>query len=86
MVRANQAAIKYCFELALQRQPNLKGAVNVQWRISLQGRVTSTRVTKTTLRNSKVEGCMARQIKRWKFPKPDGGEVVVTYPFLFRGG
>lgn len=86
VVRANQAAIKYCFELALQRQPNLKGAVNVQWRISLQGRVTSTRVTKTTLRNSKVEGCMARQIKRWKFPKPDGGEVVVTYPFLFRGG
>jgi hypothetical protein len=29
---------------------------------------------------------MARQIKRWVFPKPDGGEVDVTYPFLLRGG
>jgi hypothetical protein len=26
---------------------------------------------------------MVRQIRRWRFPEPDGGEVVVTYPFIF---
>jgi hypothetical protein len=85
VVRANQAAIKYCFEVEMQRQPKLEGAVHMNWRIALDGRVTVARVAKTTLGNARVEGCMARQIKRWVFPKPDGGEVEVTYPFLLRG-
>jgi hypothetical protein len=86
VVRANQAAIKYCFEAEMQHQPKLEGAVHMNWRIDLQGKVSSVRVAKTTLGNARVEGCMARQIKRWVFPKPDGGEVDVTYPFLLRGG
>lgn len=86
VVRANQAAIKYCFEAEMQHQPKLEGAVHMNWRIDLQGKVTSVRVAKSTLGNARVEGCMARQIKRWVFPKPDGGEVDVTYPFLLRGG
>jgi hypothetical protein len=24
-----------------------------------------------------------RQVKRWSFPEPEGGECVVTYPFIF---
>jgi hypothetical protein len=86
VVRANQAAIKYCFEVEMQRQPKLEGAVHMNWRIDLSGQVTVVHVAKSTLDNARVEGCMARQIKRWIFPKPDGGEVDVTYPFLLRGG
>lgn len=85
VVRANQAAIKYCFENALQRAPKLNGAVHVQWRIDRQGRVSTSRVAKSTLGDAGVEGCIVRQVKRWQFPAPDGGEVDVTYPFLFRG-
>jgi outer membrane biosynthesis protein TonB len=85
VVRANQAAIKYCFEAEMQHQPKLEGAVHMNWRIDLQGKVTTVKVAKSTLSNARVEGCMARQIKRWVFPKPDGGEVDVTYPFLLRG-
>jgi hypothetical protein len=85
VVRANQAAIKYCFEVEMQRQPKLAGAVHMYWRINLQGQVSVVRVDKSTLDNPRVEGCMTRQIKRWIFPKPDGGEVEVTYPFLLRG-
>jgi hypothetical protein len=85
VVRANQAAIKYCFEVEMQRQPGLQGAVHMTWRIDLSGHVTVVRVAKSTLNNARVEGCMSRQIKRWAFPRPDGGEVEVTYPFLLRG-
>jgi outer membrane biosynthesis protein TonB len=85
VVRANQAAIKYCFEVEMQRQPKLEGAVHMNWRIDLSGQVTVVHVAKSTLDNPRVEGCMTRQIKRWVFPKPDGGEVDVTYPFLLRG-
>lgn len=83
VVRANQAAIRYCYELQVQRQQNLRGRVSIQWRINLQGSVTSARVASSTLNSASVEGCMVRQIRRWRFPTPDGGEVVVTYPFIF---
>jgi hypothetical protein len=84
VVQANRAAIKYCFETALQRNPKLAGAVHAQWRIDRKGMVSTTRVAKSTLNDSGVEGCILRQIKRWQFPIPDGGEVDVVYPFLFR--
>jgi len=86
VVKRNQAAIKYCFDLEFQKQPTLKGRVAINWRIDLQGRVTTVRVAQSTLNNERVEGCMTRQIKRWQFPTPDGGSVDVTFPFLMRGG
>jgi hypothetical protein len=33
-----------------------------------------------------VEGCIVRQIRKWRFPQPDGGEVSVMYPFIFGVG
>ncbi len=88
VVRANQAAIKYCYEVEVQRQPNLRGRVEINWRIALNGTVSTARVARSTLRNARVEGCMVRQIRRWRFPQPDGGQVTVTYPFIFgvKGG
>jgi len=83
VVRANQAAVRYCYQVEVQRQPNLRGRVEIAWRINLQGRVTTARVASSSLRNSRVEGCIVRQVRRWRFPEPDGGEVRVQYPFIF---
>jgi hypothetical protein len=85
VVQANRAAIKYCFESALQHEPRLTGKLEAAWRIDRSGAVSTVRVAKSTLNSPKVEGCVLRQIKRWQFPKPDGGEVDVVYPFIFRG-
>ncbi|MAQ19815.1 MAG: hypothetical protein CMN30_34060 [Sandaracinus sp.] len=83
VVRANQAAVRYCYEVEVQRQPNLRGRVEIAWRINLQGSVTTARVASSSLRNPRVEGCIVRQVRRWRFPRPDGGEVSVQYPFIF---
>ncbi|MBO6936255.1 MAG: TonB family protein [Deltaproteobacteria bacterium] len=83
VVRANQAAVRYCYQVEVQRQPNLRGRVEIAWRINLQGRVTTARVASSSLRNPRVEGCIVRQVRRWRFPQPDGGEVRVQYPFIF---
>jgi len=83
VVRANQAAIRYCYEVQVQRQPNLRGRVEINWRIDLSGRVTTARVARSSLGSGAVEGCIVRQVRRWRFPRPDGGEVNVTYPFIF---
>jgi len=86
VVRANQAALRYCYESEVQRQRGLKGKVIIQWRVDRAGAVPTARVTSTTMNNSGVEGCLVRQVKKWRFPKPDGGEVTVLYPFIFGVG
>jgi hypothetical protein len=33
--------------------------------------------------NAKVEQCIAQSVRRWTFPAPEGGGiVVVSYPFV----
>jgi hypothetical protein len=86
VVRANQAALRYCYESEVQRQRSLKGKVIVQWRVDRAGLVPTARVASTTLNDSRVEGCIVRQVRKWHFPKPDGGEVSVMYPFIFGVG
>lgn len=86
VVRANQAALRYCYESEVQRQRSLKGKVMVQWRVDRAGLVPTARVASSTLNDSRVEGCIVRQVRKWRFPKPDGGEVSVLYPFIFGVG
>ena len=86
VVRRNQAAVRYCYENELQRQPSLSGRIVIHWRIARSGSVSSARVGSTTMRNARVEGCIVRQVRRWRFPQPDGGEVDVDFPFIFGTG
>lgn len=83
VVRQNSAAIRYCYESELQRQPNLRGRIEIGWRINREGRVTTSRVARSTMSNARVEGCIVRQVRNWRFDQPDGGEVDVVFPFIF---
>ena len=86
VVRRNQAAVRYCYENELQRQPNLSGRIEIRWRIARNGSVSSASRASSTMRNARVEGCIVRQVRRWRFPQPDGGEVDVNFPFIFGTG
>jgi len=86
VVRAHQNAIKFCYEKELQRKPTLGGKIEVYWVIVPDGTVEKSKIAVTTMDDSAVEGCIARQIKQWTFPKSDGRTVVQSYPFLFKGG
>jgi len=86
VVRAHQGGIKYCYETELMRQPRLAGKIVAQWRIDLDGKVQSARIRTTSMNSTAVEACLVRQIGRWRFPKPAGTLVDVSYPFLFRSG
>ena len=83
VVRRGQANVQYCYESALQRQPSLAGRVTVSFTIERSGQTRSVRVASSSLGNASVEGCITRQVGRWRFPAPDGGEVQVVYPFIF---
>ena len=85
VVRSRQGFIRACYQSGVSVMPNLSGKVVVQFRIKGTGQVSSARVVggKSTLRNSKVESCIVRQINRLKFPPKGGASAVVEVPFNF---
>jgi len=75
---------KWCYSRELDKDPNLYGKVTVTFTISKGGRVSEASVLNSSMNDLNVESCVLRTIRRINFPPPDGGgEVIVTYPFLF---
>ncbi len=84
VVRLHRNEIRYCYEKQLQKDPELAGSITVKFVIARTGAVTSAVVSSSDLKNSAVEQCLTRKIRRWSFPEPKGGGVViVNYPFKF---
>jgi outer membrane biosynthesis protein TonB len=76
--------IRSCYERALLRDPNVgAGKVQLEWTIGTDGSVNKVGTKVSTLKNSEVVSCLLDTIRDIKFPKPTGGEVIVSYPFLF---
>ena len=84
VVRRHSRGIRYCYERELQNDPELGGRVSVNWTIDLDGRVASASIQENSMGNRNVESCIMREVRRMRFDQPDGGMVVVTYPFTFR--
>lgn len=87
VIRRHLAEVRFCYvSKGLASNQKLAGQVKVQFIISQQGRVTSVAVTSSSLNHGSTEACIKRAIRRWRFPKPEGGIVVVRYPFNFKPG
>jgi hypothetical protein len=86
VVGARAAGIKFCYEKELQRNPSLAGKIIVNWLIKTDGRVGKAHVVSSSMKSSKVENCILKQIRRWRFKKPEGGMCSVNFPFVFKGG
>lgn len=84
-IRRNLAKVRWCYEKELAKKPTLFGRIAIEFTISKSGAVSKSNVKRTTMGNITVEKCVARQIKKIRFPKPlGGGIVVVNYPFVFK--
>jgi hypothetical protein len=87
VVHEHRAQIRTCYETQLTTRPNLAGKLVSAWTIDQSGVVTEAHTQESTLRDHNVETCVAAKIKTWRFPIPKGGgEVFVTYPFIFTPG
>src|SRR6476619_3930209 len=55
----------------------------VQSTIAASGVVIAAVIQNSTLGNAQVENCTVQAVRRWEFPKPlGGGIVIVAYPFV----
>jgi hypothetical protein len=86
VVRNHLNEVRYCYERALPGRPSLAGRVVATFTILPTGRVASSVIGESTLKDAAVEGCIAASVRRWEFPRTEG-LVIVSYPFaLITGG
>lgn len=83
VVKENFNSIRQCYEQLVMANPGLQGKVVAKFSVGLDGTV---QVASATGVHPELESCVATQIRKFKFPRPDGvkGDVLVTYPFLFK--
>lgn len=87
VVRLHMNEVKYCYDQELVKKSGLDGRISIQFVISPQGQVLSSVLQSTTMGNVHVEKCVVDAVRRWQFPKPDGGGIaIVSYPFNFVSG
>jgi hypothetical protein len=86
VLNARRSGLSYCYEKELAVNPSLGGQVTMSWRIDVDGTTTGVVVESSTLDSKNVEGCMVRQVQRWKYPKPEGDLCRVEHPFTFNPG
>jgi TonB family protein len=84
IIRRHINEVKYCYEQELAQAPRLAGRVDVEFTIDVDGHVTASALASSTMGNASVESCVVKAVRRWEFPPPvGGGIVIVKYPFSF---
>lgn len=79
--------VRYCYEQALVTHPSLGGRLVVQFTIAPTGRVLASLLQSSSVGSPAVDGCVVQAVKRWEFPQPEGGGLVmVSYPFQLTPG
>ncbi|MEM9194635.1 MAG: AgmX/PglI C-terminal domain-containing protein, partial [Myxococcota bacterium] len=77
VIRRHMNELRYCYQRQLANNPSLQGRVELNFTIGPTGSVTAA----SAQGMSGVDECMARAVRRWTFPAPNGGGVVlVRYP------
>jgi TonB family protein len=85
IIHKHMKEIRYCYETAMIRSPDVEGKLVVHFTIGNAGSVRSTGVRSSTVPDQRLDDCVLGRLSGWKFPTPKGGiEVAVTYPFIFK--
>ena len=88
-VRDQIPEILQCYQGWLRRNPDLEGTINVKFVIATSeedpdlGYVREVDLADTTIGNVWMEGCVLSAMQDAEFEAPDGGVVIVRYPFEF---
>lgn len=82
IVRAHINEIRSCYSEGLKRWSELNGSFTIEFTIALDGTVSaSAAMDAQAFPDPAVPKCAATAVLGWKFPKPQGSEVEVRYPF-----
>ncbi len=82
-VGAYLGGLRYLYNRALRRNPDLEGKLTVRITIAPDGRVEGCEVVESTLADPDLVRAILARIRRWTLPSVGERSVTVTYPFVF---
>ena len=65
VISKHSAAIQYCYQKGLKRDPEMKGKIVIRFTVLARGTVENAEIVSSTLKNTSVESCILSRIKRW---------------------
>jgi hypothetical protein len=71
-----------CYDRLLLGFPGLQGRITVRFVIEADGSVKVAAVHADEIGHYGLGCCITKAVRGWRFPKPDGGLVLTTYPFM----
>jgi len=83
VVQRYKAGVKFCYDNALKKTPQLNGKITLQMDIAASGRITTLNVASDSIGNLPLQKCIRAQVQNWRFAKVDGGTVRFTLPLVF---
>jgi TonB family protein len=85
VIHRHLSEIRYCYESAMVREPDIEGKLVTNFTIDGGGHVKSAEAKSSSLPDPRMDDCILRRLVTWQFPKPRGGvDVSVSYPFIFK--
>jgi hypothetical protein len=82
-IRSKNGQVRQCYERRLKQNNLLQGTLTPQIRIHPSGSVMSVSFVQDSLNDGAVRDCVARLIRGWRFPEPEGGVVTISNPYRF---
>lgn len=86
VVSARSPAIRTCYEAGLRRNAKLAGRIVLRFMIGPDGKVKTADDVAHTMPDAEVVQCVTDVVRALVFPKPEKGEVIVTYPIVLKLG
>jgi outer membrane biosynthesis protein TonB len=83
---AHSPAIRDCYRAQLKNNPQLKGKVEVRFKISHLGYVNQVTIMSSTIDLPELHSCILSKIARWRdFGRVDAsmGEVTLRQTYVF---
>jgi hypothetical protein len=76
--------ITRCYEAALNRSAAVSGRIVFEWTIQPTGATAGVRQASSTIADPTLSNCIAGVIRGLRFPRPQGGPVSISFPFMFQ--
>jgi TonB family protein len=82
-VRGYLPELEAAYNVAIRRNPALKGKLSVRFRIDPSGRVSRAVSGESSFEDGAFIAVVLEKIRHWTFEPPPGQTVEVLYPFVF---
>jgi TonB family protein len=83
IISKNKGPIERCYKDALATQPGLKGRIVVQFAINPTGTVQAASIKEDGVGSPDLAACVLSEVRKLKFPMPEGGLTIISHPFVF---